>query len=122
MESSELDSYNNLRYTDKTGLNINITKPNWMAVGKIQIGPSQFLLNGEVTGSVQHFKYVGSWLNLVVTPMTKFFSEQSIYVLENDTMRQKYLNAPCWSKFIQIRQLLKCSLKRFFLFFKTARK
>ncbi|CAG9835839.1 unnamed protein product [Diabrotica balteata] len=62
----------NIRYADDTAILaenlqdlktlLNLTK--WMVVGKINIDQGLISLNGEEIERVNHFKYLGSWLNV----------------------------------------------------------
>lgn len=47
----------------RRGLKINTTKTKWMVVGKINIPQRQIWIDREEVERVDHFKYLGSWLN-----------------------------------------------------------
>lgn len=53
--------------SQRWGININIKKTKWMAVGKIHIDPIPIIINGHNIELVTHFRYLGSWLNNEVT-------------------------------------------------------
>lgn len=47
----------------RRGIKINISKTKWMSVGKVNVDERQLWLDGRKIERVNHFRYLGSWLN-----------------------------------------------------------